>query len=170
MSRSTPMRLCLSALIAKILPLAVGLFWSNLFGSAANGQALEFVSSTMWNTLSDVKVVGNYAYCAYGNALVILDISDPSGPSIVGSEHIPDADYMALEVSGNYAYVAAWAAGFFIYDVSNPENTERIAGFPAERHAISLAVSGDYAYVGDDSSRLRIFNIADPYHPVYMST
>jgi len=44
---------------------------------------LDYVSSILWTGVLDVQVVGDYAYCAYINGLLIMDISDPANPSFV---------------------------------------------------------------------------------------
>ena len=62
------------------------------------------------NGATAVAVQGNYAYvCAYtSNSLVVIDISDPTNPTSVGSiagttELLNGA--LAVAVQGNYAYV-----------------------------------------------------------------
>jgi len=44
--------------------------------------------STLWKGINDVKVVGSYAYCAFANGLVVLDVTDPASPAFA-SRHRP---------------------------------------------------------------------------------
>ena len=37
---------------------------------------LEYVSSILWTQLHDVEIEGDYAYCAFLNGLMILDVSN----------------------------------------------------------------------------------------------
>ena len=47
----------------------------------ANG--ITYLSSILWTDAEDVQVVGDYAYCAFRNGLIIFNISDPANPSFV---------------------------------------------------------------------------------------
>jgi hypothetical protein len=70
-----------------------------------------------WEYAYDVKVVGNYAYCATGlSGLSIVNISDPAAPTEVGFYDTPGYAN-GVAVSGNYAYVAD-SYYFVIYDCS----------------------------------------------------
>lgn len=65
-----------------------------------------------------VFVEGNYAYVAYGSAgLVILDISNPSSPSLVSSLNIGNAFHIYVE--GQYAYLIV-SDSLKIVNISNP--------------------------------------------------
>ena len=73
-----------------------------------------------WDYLSYanvVTVVGNYAY-AVGDTLDIIDISNPSKPVVKGTYKISNG--RAVQVIGNYAYVADGGSGLKIIDISNP--------------------------------------------------
>jgi hypothetical protein len=65
-----------------------------------------------------VFVEGNYAYVAYGSAgLIILDISNPSAPSLVSSLNIGNAFHVYVE--GQYEYLIV-SDSLKIVNVSNP--------------------------------------------------
>jgi len=65
-----------------------------------------------------VFVEGNYAYVAYGSeGLVILDISNPSSPSLVSSLNIGNAFHIYVE--GQYAYLIV-SDSIKIVNISNP--------------------------------------------------
>ncbi|MBC8425752.1 hypothetical protein H8E07_16680, partial [bacterium] len=68
----------------------------------------------------DVQVVGNVAYVANSMfGLMILDVSDPESPSLLGIAD-PSFDGYAVAVEGNLAYVAAGPDGLQVLDVSDP--------------------------------------------------
>ena len=67
-----------------------------------------------------VAVQGDYAYIGMGPHLVILNISDPAHPAVVGQTGVLPGVVHSVAVSGSYAYVAAGEAGLRIVDVSDP--------------------------------------------------
>ena len=129
-----------------------------------------------------------------GNSLAILDISNPTAPTIVGTLHNSNVMFgpHGVAVSGNYAYVAAQGClnqqpcpnpsvgdSFVVVDISNPANPTIVAsiqnsnlpapwtGTGALKHACGITISGNYAYVtASYSHRLTIIDISDPLHPV----
>jgi hypothetical protein len=111
----------------------------------------------------DIFAAGSYAYLSCnGYSLKIVDITDPSNPSLV-SEYDLDLQPGHLYVSGEYVYVACGSAGLKIIDVSDPLH-------PVQSNQIrsltvyELIVSGDYMYTMGGG--LRIIDISDPSNPV----
>ena len=128
-----------------------------------------------------------------GNSLAILDISDPTAPTIVGTLHNSSVMFgpHGVAVSGNYAYIAAQGClnqqpcpnpsvgdSLVVVDISNPSNPTIAAsiqnsnlpapwtGTGALKHACGITISGNYAYVtASYSHRLTIVDISDPLHP-----
>ena len=39
-----------------------------------NAFEFNYEGSTLWSKVKDVEVVGNYAYCAYQNGLLVLNV------------------------------------------------------------------------------------------------
>jgi hypothetical protein len=108
-------------------------------------------------------------YVANNSGLLVLDISDPRDPFIVGSESTasPAKD---VAVSGGYAYVAVRDILLQIIDVTDPLNPST-TGSLAELglSASCVTVAGEYAYVGATefvgSARLKVIDISDPLSP-----
>jgi len=117
-----------------------------------------------------VFVVGDYAYVTAGGSygMIVLDVSNPSNPVMVGSSNTsggPDN----LFVSGNYAYLADGADGLWIIDITIPTNpvpVGRLTGISAN----DVWVVGDYAFVADVWYGLRVIDVSDPYYPFEMSS
>ncbi|MCP4745677.1 MAG: hypothetical protein GY874_05975 [Desulfobacteraceae bacterium] len=64
----------------------------------------------------------DYAYIADGfNGLQVIDISDQTNPTIVGSVDTSD-QATGVTVSGDYAYVADGDRGLQIIDIRDPTN------------------------------------------------
>jgi hypothetical protein len=110
----------------------------------------------------------NYAYVADGgNGLLIVDVTEPSTPIIVGHLNTEGSAW-EVYVSGNYAYVADGGNGLIIVDVTEPStpiivghlDTEGLDAFARE-----VYISGNYAYVADGANGLLIVDISTPSSP-----
>jgi hypothetical protein len=75
-----------------------------------------------------------------------------------------------VEVAGNYAFVAAGAAGLEVFDVSNPVAPVRVAGLDTPGLASSLETAGGIVYLADGSGGLRIIDVSNPLQPVTISS
>jgi hypothetical protein len=83
---------------------------------------------------------------AWSSGLHIIDISDPSNPTLKGLYDTP-GDAYGVAVSGNYAYVADRYSGLQIIDISNPSNPTFKGSYDTPEGARGVALSGNYAYV-----------------------
>jgi hypothetical protein len=134
-----------------------------------------------------------------GNSLVIVDISNPTSPTIVGTP-LHNSNLMfsphGVAVSGSYAFVAAQGCissqpcpnasvgnAFVVVDESNPSNPTIVAsiqnsnlpapwtGSGALLHACSVTISGNYAYVtASYAKRLTIIDISNPTAPTIVGS
>jgi hypothetical protein len=91
---------------------------------------------------------GNQAYVADGRAgLIIIDITDPAHPVIVGE--FDTRDYAnEVCVSGDKAYVADGDGGLFVIDVSNPDKPVLYGSLDVS-YANGIAVRNDTIFVAD---------------------
>lgn len=71
-----------------------------------------------------------------------------------------------VDVSGNYAYVAAGSAGLQVVDVSDHSNPRIVAARPLPGNANDVVVAGSYAYVAAGIAGVQIVNISNPLAPV----
>jgi len=132
---------------------------------------VEYVGSAIWTWARDVWVSGDYAYCTMWFGLVIVDISDPSAPTLLSrlyTEGIPNG----LQVAGNYAYIAGGGGpntlGCYltVVDVSDPSAPEIVANLePGPYSTADLTVVGDYVYLAANGSGLWIVGVSDPTDP-----
>ncbi|MCX5983875.1 MAG: DUF4347 domain-containing protein [Nostocales cyanobacterium LacPavin_0920_SED1_MAG_38_18] len=112
-----------------------------------------------------VQVVGNYAYVAGdGSGLQIIDISNPTTPTLKGNYNT-SGNASNVQVVGNYAYVADQNSGLQIIDISNPTNPTLKGNYDTSGHARGVQVVGNYAYVADGYSGLQIIDISNPTTP-----
>ncbi|WP_370574095.1 PGF-pre-PGF domain-containing protein [Methanomethylovorans sp.] len=108
------------------------------------------VVSQFSGEVSDVVVVGEYAYLGQSQDFVILDISEVLNPSEVGRVTAPSEVY-DVAISGSYAYVANGDNGLVVIDISTPSSPNLAGSYDTEGFACDVDVSGNYAYVADTS-------------------
>jgi len=120
----------------------------------------------------------NYAYVAVSgsnsNALHVLNISNPASPQFVREiTNVPDIEGDGGTVVGNRLYLVHGRNGVSIWDISQPDNPQRLGAFDTPGIARSVAVSGNYAFVTDgrwtdpgaEKGYLRIVDVSNPANP-----
>ena len=124
-----------------------------------------------------VVVSGNYAYVATSHdtrELTIINVSNPSAPTITGSFNAPTTtDGRGVAVSGSTAYLITndntTAPGYEFYsiDVSNPTAPSQIGGLNLGSAARDVFVSGSYAYIAStaNNQELQVIDITEPATP-----
>ena len=121
--------------------------------------------------LNDVKIKGNYAYIAGGaDGLLILDISNPEIPTLVGQYNTPDYA-CKLAFKDHYSYIADRYSGIQVIDVSDPTNPLFVSQYPNPNEPTlinNLVISGDYIY-SEGISEVDIISIIDPANPTLVS-
>jgi hypothetical protein len=119
--------------------------------------------STRNNTPMSLIVEGNYAYVGDAAWLDVIDVSDPTSPSMVGNCFI--GWVTGLTKSGNYVYTCTWTLGLHVVDVSNPADPFETGVAPTPTRSVTVAVKGDYAYVADETSGMRVIDVSDKENP-----
>jgi len=110
-----------------------------------------------------VVVRGEYAYVTDRNrGLKIVHVADATLPPLHAGNLPMVADGGAVDVDGDYAYLA-YGTYFLSIDISSPDapDTADILGpFGA---ITDIAVSGNYAYATDDSVGFQVINVSNPH-------
>jgi hypothetical protein len=75
--------------------------------------------------------------------------------------------FSTIQVRDNIAYVGEGAA-LTIFDVSDPQNPQRLASVPVSYYVNDIELDGDFAYLA--ASYLEILDIRDPRHPKLINT
>lgn len=159
-SRRKNTRVAILAFIAATsAPFAVG-----------GGMELSFELIGQWGgSCSAVTVADDTAYLALGPRVVTLDVSDRANPAFLGQSPVLPHTVKAVEVQGDYAYVAGRSednGGVYVLDVSDPAQITWRGSYRADAEYCDLAVSGDWAYVVNGDSELHVYDISDPSAPV----
>ncbi|MCD6217608.1 hypothetical protein J7L05_07085 [bacterium] len=102
--------------------------------------------------IQDADIQGNYAYITCyeyptANGLLILDITDPSNPSLHGSLNTGSGiRTYKITVEGNYAFFGEQSGrDLFIVDIGDPANPVITTSFYIDSMLESCAIAGNYA-------------------------
>ncbi len=134
--------------------------------SCAIDQCCDGLGLSCKNDICQVPISG-LGYVATGQIgdLKIVNISDPTNPTLVGTIVTPGVAF-DVYVSGDYAYVADGGGGLNISDVFDPTNPIYVGSIGPGGDVRAVYVSGDYAYLADASNGLRIVDVSDPSNHV----
>ena len=135
-----------------------------------------------------VKVVGNYAFLAYGyyttnayGGLRVLDISDPADIKNIASYQTSNTEVHGLFVGNDKAYITAQNDGLYIFNVSDlsactetsqcnlNNNLTGSYSLGSGHWAHDVYVDGDLAYIADGQAGMTILNVA-PATPTYVGS
>ncbi len=117
-----------------------------------------------------VSVIGNFAYLASGTGgLHIVDISNPSSPTLTGLYNTPGSAE-GIHVVGNFAYIADNLSGLQIINISNPSSPVLAGTYDTTGNAKGVHVVGNFAYVADDVDGLQIIDVNNPSSPTLAGT
>ncbi len=133
---------------------------------AERGNGIELVTS-LGGRGYGVAVQGNYAYVGEGSSLLVVNISNPSTPALVGRLAMPGM-VMDIALFGQYAYVANADAGVQVVDISNPAAPALKGFYTTPGSASGISILGGQAYVADGAG-LQILGLANPTLPALLS-
>ncbi len=140
---------------------------TNLNGFAygsPRGSGIELAGS-IGGWVNAVAVNGSHCYFGEGSTFVVLDVSSPSVPTVVGRVALPGIiqDIALFSASGRqYVAVADDDAGLEIVDLTTPTAPVLRGYFDTGDTALGVAISGGNAFVGNGNSGLAVLDISDP--------
>jgi hypothetical protein len=110
-----------------------------------------------------------------GSKMWIINVQNPSTPSLVSTTDVaPGTVCEGIATSGSYAYIAAGAAGFKVYNIATPAAPVPVASVDSLAYCENVVISAPYAFIAADGpgyvGRSFIFDISNPAAPVYKST
>jgi len=94
---------------------------------------------------------------------------EPFVPTLAGDCATPDYD-CDVAISGDLAFVASYASGLHVIDISDPETPVLLGTCDTPGNAFGVAVLGDHAFVADETTGLQVIDISDPATPVILGT
>jgi hypothetical protein len=112
-----------------------------------------------------IRVVGSLAYIASGPAgLLIVDVSDPAAPRLLGSWNSPGLA-LGVDVVDGFAYLADQNSGLRILDVRDPARPVSVAVQSTPGPASDVRVVAGFAHVACGSAGLLPCDVRDPFRP-----
>jgi hypothetical protein len=136
--------------------------------ASAFAQQIQYVGSTLWTAINDMKVTGNYAYCLFRNGLVIFDIAGDSTINEVSKLYLGGGGY-GIDLDGNYAYIADGTLGLRIINIANSSNPVVVGTCSTGSNFLKVDISNNMAYIGyrlNTTCGLLIIDVSDPFHPI----
>ncbi len=127
------------------------------------------------HTSYNVYVSGKYAYVGTSGGIIVVDISNPTSPSAVGSFPLTGGPQLVF-VSGNYAYITSVGQSFsYVVDVSNPSNLTLVDTVNAGSHTFQqMSGAGNYLYFAEEDityrSSLNISSLSNPVSPAQIGS
>ncbi len=101
--------------------------------------------------------------------LQIVDIANPENAAPLGDVPLPGW-MLAVEVAGQYAYVAAGDRGLQVVDVSDPRAPVLVTSLATPRYAMDVAVKENRAYIAGFDGGFQVVDITDPRVPAYLGS
>jgi hypothetical protein len=119
---------------------------------------------------NSLAVVENLVYLATVNGLNILDVTDPTAPTLQNT-YMAGVGFGSLLVVGDRMYVHVGAAGFDILSLSDPLHPVRLGGFyEGEISYYGFHVVGDRAYLIRPSRGVEVVDVSNPNNPLLIGT
>ncbi len=129
-----------------------------------NDQLITFDISTPTNPVEtsrmhikgplDIDFKGDYAYAAafYWDRISVLDVSDPSAPSLIANKVAGHDGFGSVRVEGDLLFAtAAYSDELVVCDISQPRSpVEIFATDESLAGPSSLDIHGQYVYVSND--------------------
>ena len=117
-----------------------------------------------------IGVDGDRAYVCSKEELFVVDVADPSTPTVIGMHEIVDPAVFIFGVaaSGDICVVSDLSR-LRVFDVSGAQPVE-LAVLGTDEFVNNLAMAGDLVYAATDLNGLTIFDVSDPLQPFVVST
>lgn len=132
---------------------------------AAAQDCPELLGRWPYGQATAVAVSGDTAFVGSGTALLVIDVSNPSSPQLLGDVAMPDK-VRGVAAAGSHAYVSTGSSGLRVVDISVPAAPVEVGFFSSGGYAREVAVSGGFAYLADGYPGLRVISAVDPSAPV----
>jgi hypothetical protein len=133
--------------------------------SPTDDSVLTVLGRWAWGPCLAVDADSNFAYIGNGPTFHVLDISNPSSPTIVG-EYLTEGYIYDIEIRDNVAFlcIGRW---FLILDISDPAQPTKISDLIIATNdaAISFALDGNFAYVTTFAGVMWVVDISDLNNP-----
>lgn len=122
--------------------------------------------------VTSVDVVGTRTYMTSVEGLHVLDVTDPSSPSLLGETGSPDgAGFWDVHVVGSLAHVArSGPTGLAVYDIADPEAIEMLSSGYSDNHSCyGVEVVESLVFMAG-STGVYVVNVENPVDAIHLRT
>ncbi len=145
---------------------------SNPFDLNGIGKYLDWYI-TLGN-VTDIEPQGQYVYFSnYRSSTMysfqIMDVADPDDIHLIETDW-NNNNTLGLDVSDNFAYIAASTDGFYILDISNKQSPVVVGHIDTPGNATDVLVEGGFAYIADGPGGVHIVDVRNPTNPILLGT
>jgi len=180
-------------MVKAMAPFAVALVLMLFVGSPALAQfQSENTSLYAWLDLNDLGGADNgndcwgytsasgreYALMGMSNKLVVVEITDPANPVILGNVSHTNSSWCDVKVFGDYCYVVNESGGGLdVIDLSDVDNgnitlVQRMTtGGLSSSHDVAIDTDSGYLYLlgsNLNGGRLVAYDLSDPENPLFV--
>jgi hypothetical protein len=128
----------------------------------------ELLSYILDSKAIEVEVADNIAYSLFGSGLLVVDITDPADPLLLGRYFFQEAAE-DLRLMGNLLIVADSTAGIQIIDVSDSSAPAFVGSYSTSGEAMGLDLRGDTLFVANGSRGLLVLTLDTPNDPRFIA-
>jgi hypothetical protein len=135
----------------------------------SNPSSPRVVGEYTGGSFDGLIVNGNIGYVSRGSQLHVLNLSNPATPQLIRTVTLSASlGGDGGTVVGNRLYLCESTAGLSVWDVSQPDNPQRLGIIGNIGVARAVHVSGNYAFVaagqwlGGIQGGLRVIDVSDP--------
>ncbi len=158
--------------LAALLDHKMNAIFQDILPNLADADPLEHRRATVANRVvilcrelaGQVQRYEHLYVADYLSGLLVIDISNPFSPAIVGAVDTP-GDAVGIAVAG-HAYVADELRGLQVIDVSNPFSPVVVGSGETPGYARDVAVAGSFAYVADYLGGIQVIDVSSPTSPL----
>ncbi len=114
---------------------------------------------------AELIIAGGVAYGAAGDDTLLIDVSDPADPALLGSVVSPGSLVYGASADGGFAFLANSTQGLRVLDVTDVSNPVTIGQLDTPDFALDVVTRGNLAFLATAFSGLSIVDISDPTSP-----
>lgn len=148
---------------ARLATTAVGLMTFLLANAVPAQDCLESLGRSPYGVSNSVAAEGDVALLSNGAALQVLDVSDPSAPSVLGEVAVVQP-IEAVAISGNRGYILTYN-DLHVVDLSAPTAPTVLGTFEGLVASGELDVVGNEVYV-TTYEKLVVVDVSAPATPI----
>ena len=113
-----------------------------------------------------VQAAGNYVYFGMTQNMAVLNVSQPSSPSLVATVPVPAA---SLAIAGNTLYAGTLSKGLVAMDISNPAAPATLSASLLPAVPVKMRVVNNLLMIADGTGGLLVYDISSPTSPILLS-